>query len=156
MKYCVSANSSSGAYSLALQHSQTTSCLVLSFWSGNVFHRICLGSSPRGLLFPRKVMTLVSSFLSLFDAPPDCIARIGVGEKLDECLASTLPGIKRASIVNTFGPTELESTLAEPTAQIIEQHDSKTILDFLLMKLRTALDRDWLQSLPILNKVISL
>ena len=156
MNYCVSASSSSGAYTLSLQHSPTTSFVVLSFWSGNVFHRICLGSSPRGLLFPRKVMTLVSSFLSLFDAPPDCIALIGVGEKLDECLASTLPGTKRSSIVKTFGPSELESTLAVPTAQIIERHDFKTILDFLLMKLRTALDRDWLQSLPTLHKVISL
>ena len=98
-------------------------------------------------------MTLLSSFLSLFDDPPDCIALIGIGEKLDECLASTLPGLNRPSIVKLFRPTEFENSLAIPTAQIIERHDFRTILDFLLMKLRTALDREWLQSLPILHKV---
>ena len=48
---------------------------------------------------------------------------------------------------------DFERCLATPTAQIIERHDFRTILDFLLMKLRTALNKDWLQSVPILHKV---
>ena len=144
---------SSGAYSLAVQHSATHSFVVLSFWSGNVFHRVCLGSSPRGLLLPRRILKLLASFLSLFDVPPSCIALFGVGDKLDDCLSSTLPGAKRPCIVNTFGTTDIETSLALPTAQIIERHDFRTILDFLLMNLRTALDRDWLQNLPTLHKV---
>ena len=154
MNYCVTMVTSSAVYSLALQHKTTTSYIILLFWSGNVFHRVCLGSSPRGMLLPRKVLSLVSSFLSLFEIPPSCLTLIGVGEKLDDCLTSSLPGSKRPSIVNPFGPRELETSLALPTAQIIERHDFRTILDFLLMKLRTALGKDWLQNLPILHKVL--
>ena len=153
MNYCVTMTTSSGAYSLAVQHSPTHSFVILSFWSGNVFHRVCLGSSPRGLLLPRRILNLLASFLSLFDVPRSCIALIGVGDKLDDCLSNTLPGSKRPCIVNTYGTTELEVSLTLPTVQIIERHDFRTILDFLLMKLRTALDRDWLQSLPTLHKV---
>ena len=51
-------------------------------------------------------------------------------------------------------PIEFEKSLALPAAQIFECHVYRTILDFFLLKLRTALDRDWLQSLPILHKAI--
>ena len=154
LSFCVTSSASSGAYSLALQHLPTQSIVVLSFWSGSVYHRVCIGSSPRGMLLPRKVLNLLASFLSLYEVPPSCVALIGAGAKLDDCLTSTLPGEKRPCTVNTFGPTDLEASLALPTAQIIERHDFRTILDFLLMKLRTALDRDWLQNLPTLYKVI--
>ena len=153
MNYCITATSSSGVYSLALQHSSVNSSVILSFWAGNVFHRVCLGSSPRGILLPRKVLNLLSSFLSLFDIPPTCIALIGMGEKLDDCLSATLPGTRKPCVVNTFGEIEFDASLALPTAQIIERHDYRTILDFLLMKLRLAVDRDWLQSLPTLYQV---
>ena len=154
MSYCTTMMTSSGAYSLSLQNTTTSSFIIMSFWAGNVFHRVCVGSAPRGTLLPRKILTLVSSFLSLFETPPHCIALIGVGEKLDECLVSTLPGSCRPTIINNFSATEFESFLARPTSQIIERHVYRTIIDFLLMKLRTALDRDWLQSLPNLHQVL--
>ena len=77
-----------------------------------------------------------------------------MGEKLNSCLSSELPGRQRPCIVNNFGPEKFERCLALPTAKIIERHDFRTIVDFLLMKLRTALDKNWLQSLPLLHKVI--
>ena len=154
MGYCTTMMTSSGAYSLSLQNTTTSSFVIMSFWAGNVFHRVCLGSAPRGTLLPRKILSLISSFLSLFETPPPCIALIGVGEKLDECLVSTLPGSRRPTIINNFNSPEFENFLARPTSQIIERHDYRTIIDFLLMKLRTALDRDWLQSLPNLYQVL--
>ena len=102
----------------------------------------------------QKILNSISSFLSLFEAPPPCIALIGVGEKLDEYLVSTLPGSRRLTIINNFSATEFENLLARPTSQIIERHAYRTIIDFLLMKLRTALDRDWLQSLPSFHQVL--
>ena len=151
--YCVTAISSSGFYSLALQQTPTASFLILSFWSGNVFHRVCLGSAPRGMLLPRKVLSLVSSFRCLFDDEPSCLALVNLDDKLGDCLATCLPGKQTPTVFRTFGPEELEKSLALPTSQIIERHDYRTILDFLLMKLRTALDKDWLQKLPLLHKV---
>ena len=104
MNYCVTMSVSSGVYSLASQHSSTHSFVILSFWSTNDLHRVCRGSSPHGMLLLRKILILPASFISLFDVPASCIALIGVGDKLDDCLSSTLPGSKRPCIVNTFGP----------------------------------------------------
>ena len=155
VSYCVSMVTSSGYYSLAIQHTSTVSFVMLRFWAGNVYHRVCLGGAPRGLLLPRKVIALVSSFLSLFETYPTCVALIDFEGKLSECLIASLPGSHCPTIVHTIGPKEFERSLATPTVQIIERHDYRTILDFLMMKLRTALDRDWLQQLPLLHKVKS-
>ena len=154
MGYCVAAISSSEHYSLALQHTTTATFVILNFWSGNVLHRVCLGSAPRGMLLPRKILSLVSSFLSLFDTVPTCISLIDIGEKLSECSAPSLPGKQQPTVICTFGIEEFEKSLAMPTAQIIERHDFRTIIDFLLMKLRTALDREWLRKIPLLHKVV--
>ena len=154
MSYCVTMTTSSGSYSLSLQNTTTSSFIIMSFWAGNVFHRVCLGSAPRGTLLPRQILNLISSFLSLFETTAPCIALIEVGGKLDECLIPTLPGTRRPSIVSNFCATEFENSLARPTRQIIERHDNRTIIDFPLMKLRTALDRDWLQNLPILHHLL--
>ena len=110
----------------------------------------------REILITRRILDLISSFLSLLEQPLSCISVLGVGDKLGDCLASTLPGTRRAKVVNTYGPDEFEKSLEMPTAQIreIERHDFCPILDYLLMKLRTALDRDWLHSLPTLHKVV--
>ena len=86
MSYCTDKISDSGLYSLSLQQSVTTSFIVLSFWSGNVLHRVCLGSSPRGMLLPRKILALLASFMSLFDTAPSCVSLIGFDEKLADCL----------------------------------------------------------------------
>ena len=153
MAYYVKAISASGYYSLAIQHTTTASYVVLCFWSESVMHRVCIGGAPRGLLLPRRILSLVASFLSLFEELPVCVSLIGFEDKLSECLGSCLSGTKAPSVVNTFGVKDFERCLATPTAQIIERNDFRTILDFLLMKLRTALDKDWLQSLPILHKV---
>ena len=106
-------------------------------------------------LVPRRLLDLVSSLLSLFEQPSSCISVIGIGDELGTCLISTLPGALRPSDVNTVVSEEFEKCLELPTAQIIERHDICSILDYLVMKLRSALDRDWLQTLATLLKVIS-
>ena len=151
--YSVTACASSGIYSLSLEKIPTNDLVIVSFWSGNVLHRICLGTGPRGLLIPKKILGLVASFITLFESPPNCVCLVGMGDKLNKCLTSTLPGTKRPNLAHSFGPNDFEKCLAGPTVKIIERHDFRSILDFLLMKLRTALDRDWLQSLPLLHKV---
>ena len=72
------------------------------FWSGNVLHNVCFGSAPRGMLLPRKVLNLLSSFLSLFEEVPTCISVIDFEKNLGCCLSSCLPGKQRPTVVRTF------------------------------------------------------
>ena len=126
---------------------------MLCFWAGNVCQRVCLGGAPRGMLLPNNVLTLISSFLSLFESYPTCVSIINIEDKLSDCLSTSLPGANRPTVIYTNGPSEFERNLDTLTVQIIERHGYRTILDFLLMKLRPALDCDWLQQLPMLHKV---
>ena len=128
--------------------------VYLNVWSGSVYHQICLGSGPRGLLIPKKILTAISSFVTLFESAPSCLSLIDCSAILEVFLLSSLPGQRPLSALCSFGPADFERCLAVPTSKILERHDFRTIIDFLLMILRTALDRDWLYSLPELHKVI--
>ena len=112
-----------------------------NFWAGHVFYQVCLGSGPRGTLIPKKMMGVVSSFLSLFENHPSCVCLVDCPDRLTTCFKTFLPGSLRPTSVNGFGTNELERCLSLPTSRILERHDYRTILDFLLMKLRTALER---------------
>ena len=78
MDYCVKAISVSAYYSLAIQHTTTASFYaVLCFCSESIMHRVCIVGAPRGLLLPSRVLSLVASFLSLFEVLPVCVSLIG-------------------------------------------------------------------------------
>ena len=153
LNYSVTAISTSEVYSLSLQCTHTSTEVYVNFWSGNVYHQVCLGSGPRGFLVPKRLWTVISSFLSLFDTAPPYICLTGCPDRLDSSLTSSLPGNLGPYAINYFGPKELERCLSLPTSRILERHDFRSILDYLLRKPRTALDREWLQALPALHKV---
>ena len=153
LQHCVTSISGNETCSLSFQSDQLETHIFLNFWAGTVFYQVCLGTGPRGTLVPKKMMGLTASFMSLFDKHPSCICLTDCPDRLNSCLKSSPPGRLRPSSVNGFGPNELERCLSLPTSRILERHDYRTILDFILMKLQTALDRDWLQSLPTLHKV---
>ena len=154
ISYCITHITSSGHYSLVLQHTPIQSFLFLSVWSWKIFQQVCVGTGPRGVLIPKKILALISSLLCLFESPPNCISLFDIGEKLSSCLVSVLNCNLKPSIVSSFSPAEFEKCLATPTAKIIERHDFRTIIDYLLLKLRTALDRDWVHTMPVLHKVV--
>ena len=153
MHDCVVTTGTTGICSLSYESSFTRNFLFLSFRSGNVYYQVCLGSGPRELLLPKKLLSLLSSDFSLSENPPSCLILINFDERVATCLNRSLPGKCRLMVINWFGVTELEKCLAMPTSKILERHDFRTILDFLLMKLRTAMDQEWLQSIPVLHKV---
>ena len=154
VNYCVTNATSNGTYSPSLIHIATETGLYLGFWSGNVLHQVCIRTGPRGFQILRKISTLIASLISLFETPPSCACLMGMGKRFNFCLTSAPHGQQRRNLLNNFGIEEFERCLALPTAKIIERHDYRTIIDFLLMKLRTALYKDWLQSFPLLHKVL--
>ena len=78
-------------------------------------------------LDPEGSSCQADSQVLIFEQPPSCISLLGIGDKLGACLTSTLSGTQRPS-----------------TAQSIVRHDYRSKLHYLLVKIRTALDRDLL------------
>ena len=153
MHYCVVTTGITGIFSLSYQSSSTVNYLYLNFWSGNIYYQVCLGSGPRGILLPKKILTFISFYLSLFESPPSCLSLVNFDEQLGAKLFASFRGRKRLMVVSGFGPMDLEKCLAMPTSRILERHNFRTILAFLLMKLRTTLDQEWSQAIPDLHKV---
>ena len=125
-----------GTYSLSFQSNQFETHIFLRFWAGNVFYQICLETGPRGTLIPKKMIGLIASFLSLFESHPSCFCLVDCQDGLlNSCFQTSLPGRLRPTSVNGFCPNELKRCLFLPTPWILEKHDYRTKLDFLLMKL---------------------
>ena len=55
LNYSVTAISTSEVYSLSFQSTHTSTEVYVNFWSGNVYHQVCLGSGPRGFLVPKRL-----------------------------------------------------------------------------------------------------
>ena len=136
MHYCVVTSGTTGIYSLLFQSSFTVNNFYLNFWSGNICYQVCLGSGPRGILLLKKIYAIRLSYLSQFESPPNGLSLINFDTQLGACLVNSLPGTNRTIVVNGFGSMELEKCLAMPTLRILKRHDFRTILDFLLIKLR--------------------
>ena len=71
--------------------------MYINVWSGSMFYQICLGSGPRGLLIPTKILAVISSFFFLFESAPSCIILIDCSARLETCILSSLPGQRSPS-----------------------------------------------------------
>ena len=148
--YRVTSTTASGVSSRSFQCDLFKTHILLNFWSGKVFHTISLEAGPRGTLVPKRTTGVISSYLALFDSPPSWICLVDCPDRLCACFQASFSGKLKSSSVCGFNYTELERCLSTPTSRMLERHDYRTIL---LMKLRTALDRAWLQCLASLYKV---
>ena len=154
MFYCTRSVEESSFFSFELVKGVIEDLLFLNFWNGNSLQRICLGAAPHGFLVPKVTLRLIAAFYSLFDRSPICLSTVGFDDKLFSSLVLHLK-LKKKKVIRslTFRPKDLEKSLALPSVKILDRYDYRSILDFLLLKLRTALDSDWLLSLPDLHKV---
>lgn len=153
MFYCTRSVEDSSFFSFELVKGVPEDLVFLNFWNEDSLQRVCLGVAPHGFLVPKITLKLIASFYSLFEKSPACLSVVGFDDKLYSSLSS-YSKLKKKKIMRspTFKPKDLEKSLLLPSVKILDRYDYRSILDFLLLKLRTALDNDWLQSLPDLHK----
>ena len=139
LQYSTHSIGQSGYYSLQLHSTPSSAQLVLVFWSGNVYYCVHLADSCR-LLEAKKTLEAISCFLAVLSNPPVIHSLIGFDGHTVEALNTELNQIPPACSVPTFTHEDLYKVLARPTVESFYRYDIHSVLQFLLMKLRTALD----------------
>ena len=117
----------------------------LAFWSGNVYNCICLAEFQNSLLTPKKALEILCSFLAIPSCSPNVFSLLGFDGRINK----TSP----ICVVPTFGYDEFHEVLAGPCVRIFDRYDHQSVLQFLLMKHRTATDSAWLDILSELRQV---
>ena len=113
----------------------------------------CLAEFPDAQLSAKKALQVVSSYLSVPSKPPPAYSLFGFDARSAKTLSTEFYQIPPFCVVPNFGHEELYKVLAGPTVKILDRFDYHSILYFLLMKLRTALESAWLKNFPELRKV---
>ena len=127
--------------------------VFLIFWSGNVLNQLLLAEVPNVLFTPKWILQVVCSFLAVFPAIPPLHSLSGFDGRTSKSLVTELVQAPAVCIVPTFCFEDLDKALAGPTVKILDRYDYHSVLQFLLMKLRTASGSEWLNDLPELRKV---
>ena len=101
----------------------------------------------------KEAFEVISCFLAAPSNPPVIHSLIGFDNRTAKTLVTELNQVAPACSVPTFTHEDLYKVLAGPTVEILDRYDNHSVLQFLLMKLRTALDLTWVNNLPELRKV---
>ena len=133
LRYSTSSISQNGQCSSQFNTSAMSFQSNLAFWSGNAYNCVCLAEFPNNLLTPKKAL--------------------GFAGPTNRILLSELHQASSVCVVHTFGYDELYNVLAGPCVEIQDRYDPQSVLQFLLIKLRTATDSAWLDNLPELRQV---
>ena len=138
LSYSVTAIGQSGQFSLQLHSNQDNSQLVLTFWSGNVFNNLLLAEIPNSLMIAKEILQIVSSFLAAFPSIPPLYSLLGFDGRTTKTIITESVQVPTVCVVPTFSHEDLDKLLAGPTVKILDRYDYHSVLQFLLMKLRTA------------------
>ena len=156
LSYSVTAIGQSGQFSLQLHTNQDNSQVVLTFWSVNVINNLLLAEIPNSLMIAKEVLQIVSSFLAAFPSVPPLHLLLGFDGRTTKTIITESVQVPSVCVVPTFSHEDLDKLLAGPTVKILDRYNYHSVLQFLLMKLRTASGSTWLNDLPELRKVIFL
>ena len=153
LHYSTQSIGQSGYCSLQLRSAPSSAQLVLVFWSGNVYNCVHLVEFFPSLLEAKKALEVISCFLAVSSNPPIIHSLIGFDGRTVKTLVTEMSQFPRACAVPIFSHEDLYKILAWPTVRILDRYELQSVLQFLLMKLRTALDLAWVNNLPELRKV---
>ena len=152
LSYSTTSIGQSGQFSLKVNSTFDNMQVFLIFWSGNVLNQL-LAEVPNVLFTPKWILQVVCSFLAVFTAIPPLHSLSGFDGRTSKSLVTELVQAPAVCIVPTFSFEDLDKALAGPTVKILDRYDYHSVLQFLLMKLRTATGSEWLNDLPELRKV---
>ena len=154
LSYCVTSIEASGSYSLRLSVLPFETRLFINFWAGNSLHSICLAVFPGQVFSPAILIPPLSSLFSLINNDVHLLFLSGFTQPLAWTISRVLPQRKRICLTPKFDPEDLEQILLIPSVQFLDRFDFRSVLDFLLMRLRSACGSICLSALPEFQKVI--
>ena len=153
LRYSSTSIGQRGLCSFQFNTTSRSSQINLAFWSGNVYNCLCLSEFPNSLQPATKILEVISSFLAVTSDPPTVCSLLGFERRVNKTLTTELDQPTPVCIIPTFNFEEIHKMLAGPCVKILDRYDFQSVLQFLSMKLRTALGSSWLDNLHELRRV---
>ena len=144
----------SGSFSLRLAVLSNETRLFINFWAGNSLHSLCIAVFPGRMTNSTALINPVRSFLALLDRDVQILFMSGFTRRFVWAISRVLPQRRRICATPRFDADDLESALLVPSVQLLDQFDVLSVLDFLLMRLRSACGSSWLSALPDFQTVL--
>ena len=120
--------------------------------SGQSLHLRLAEIAPR-LLEAKRILEIIGCFSAIPTKSPVIFSLLGFDARSVKTLNSKLNQIPPACVVPTFKYDDLYKVLAGPAVNVLDRYDLHSVLQFLRMKLRTALSSTWLHNFPELRQV---
>ena len=105
-------------------------------------------SVSRTIMPPGSLLSLLSGFFALVERDVHLLFLTGFDPRITWTVSRALPQRRRICSIPKFDAEDQERTMLVPSVQILDRFDFRSLLDFLLMRLRSACDSSWLSSLP--------
>ena len=154
LSYCVTSIEASGSFSLRLAVLSNETRLFINFWAGNSLHSLCIAVFPGRMTNSTALINPVSSLLALLDKDVQILFMSGFTRRFVWATSLVLPQRRRICATPRFDADDLESVLLVPSVQLLDRFDFRSVLDFLLMRLRSACGSSWLSVLPDFQRVM--
>ena len=153
LSYCVNSIETSKSYSLRIATCSNETKLFVNFWAGNSLHSMCIAVYPSRTNSPAVFIPPISGFLALLDKGVQLQFVTGFTRRFTCSLSRILPQHQRICSVPKFDAEDLKRAILVPSVQILDRFDFHSVLDFLIMRLRSAIGSTWLSALPDFQKV---
>ena len=105
-------------------------------------------SVSRAIMPPGYLLSLLSGFFALVEKDVHLLFLTGFDPRITWTVSRALPQRRRICSTPKFDAEDLERTMLDPSVQILDRFDFRSLLDFLLMQLRSACDSSWMSSFP--------
>ena len=148
LSFCITSIERSGSYSLRVTECGGVTRLFGHFWADNSLYGLCIGVFPGRLCPPGSLLSLLSGFFALVEKDVHLLFLTGFDPRITWTVSRVLPQRRRICSIPKFDAEDLERTMLVPSVQILDRFDFRSLLDFLLMRLRSACDSSWMSSLP--------
>ena len=153
LSHYITSVEASNSNSLRFTSLPTETTLIINFWSVNSLHSMCLAVFPGRMCTPSDLFPPISNLLALLDKDAQLLFVSGFTQRFIWVVSRVLPQHKRVCQVHKFDEEDLEQVLLMPTVQILDRFDFRSVLDFLMVRLRSACGSLWLTALPEFQKV---
>ena len=97
---------------------------------------------------PGSLLSLLSGFFAIAEKDAHLLFLTGFDPRITWTVSRALPQRRRICSIPQFDAEDLVRMMLVPSVQILDRFDFRSLLDFLLLRLRSACDSSWMSSLP--------
>ena len=148
LSFCVDSIEANGSYSLRLTQYANETRLFVHFTARNCLYGLCIGVFPGRVYTPGTLLLLLSNFFALIGKDAHLLFMDGFAPRIVWTVSRVLTQHRKICRIPSFDAEDLEQTMLVPFVQILDRYDFRSVLDFLLLRLRSACSSPWLSSLP--------